>query len=74
MSWEPPTYTDEEILADMEAKAAHWEREALREPEDVAVHCRDYAQHIRVLIELMRLDRLEKDAFNEGETPCNKIG
>jgi hypothetical protein len=59
MSYEQPTYTDEEILADMEMKAAHWEREALREPEEVAVHCRDYAAHLRTLAEMMRMDMLE---------------
>jgi hypothetical protein len=32
MAWEPPTYTDEEILASTEAKAEYWEDQALREP------------------------------------------
>jgi hypothetical protein len=60
MSYEAPDYTDEEILADLEMKAAHWEREALREPENVAFWCRDYAQHIRTMIECLRMDMLER--------------
>jgi hypothetical protein len=60
MSHEPPTYTDAEKFADLELKAAHWEREALREPEEVAVHCRDYARHIRTMIECHRMNMLEK--------------
>ena len=60
LSYEPPT-SDEEKLADLEMKAAHWEREALREPEEVAVHCRDYAAHIRTMAECMRMDMLERD-------------
>jgi hypothetical protein len=61
MSYEPPTYTDEEILASTVAKAKHWEEQALREPEDVAFHCRDYAQHLRTIAECLRMDSLERD-------------
>ncbi len=62
MSWEPPTYTEEEILADMEAKAAHWENEARTSPPDVAEHCLDYAMHLRTLAECFRMNMLERDA------------
>jgi hypothetical protein len=55
-----PTYTDEEILASTEAHAAHWEEQALREPEDVAFHCRDYAKHLRTIVECLRMDLLER--------------
>src|SRR5258708_5960362 len=47
MSYEPPTYTAEEILASTEAHAAHWENEARYSQKDVAFHCRDYAEHLR---------------------------
>jgi len=60
MSYEPPTHTDEEILAITEAHAKYWEEQALREPEDVAFHCRDYAQHLRTIAECMRMDRLDR--------------
>ena len=69
-----PTYTDEEILASTEAHAAHWEEQALREPEDVAYWCRDYATHLRTIAECQRLNMLEKMLSNEGEAPCNKTG
>ena len=59
MAWEPPTYTDEEILASTEAHAKHWEDQALREPEDVAYWCRDYAKHLRTIAECLRMDVLE---------------
>jgi hypothetical protein len=67
MTYEPPTYTDEEIMADLEMKAAHWEREALHEPEEVAVHCRDYAAHLRTLAEMMRMDMLETRLNGVGD-------
>jgi hypothetical protein len=60
MTWEPPTYTDEEILASTEAHARHWENEARYSPADVAFHCRDYAQHLRTIAECLRMDLLEK--------------
>jgi len=60
MAWEPPYYTDEEILADLEIKAAHWELEATLNPE-VADGCLDYAKHIRTMIECLKMDMLEKD-------------
>lgn len=60
MAYHSRTHTDEEILADLEAKAAHWEREALREPEDVAFWCRDYAKHLRTMIECHRMNMLER--------------
>ena len=55
-----PTYTAEEILASTEAHAAHWEKQALREPEDVAYWCRDYAKHLRTIAECLRTDLLER--------------
>jgi hypothetical protein len=60
MAWEPPTYTDEEILAFTEAQAAHWERVADISDPDTAFHCRDYAVHLRTLAECMRIDMLEE--------------
>ena len=71
MSYEPPTYTDEEILASTEAHANHWEDQALRAPEDVAFWCRDYAKHLRVLTELFRLRRLDEafEAASRGQVP-----
>ena len=64
-------YTDEEILASTEAKAEYWEEQALREPEDVAFWCRDYAQHLRVLAELFRLRILDEafEAASRGQVP-----
>src|SRR3954470_4652069 len=44
MSYEPRTYTDEEILADWELKA-HWETVARTCPADAGVYCHDYAAH-----------------------------
>ena len=61
MSWEPPDYTDEEILADWEIKAAHWENEARNSPPDIAVHCLDYAAHLRTLAECLRMDMMGVD-------------
>jgi hypothetical protein len=60
MSYEAPTYTDEEILADWDLKAAHWEKVASQSPSDVALHCMDYAAHIRTMAECLRLDLLER--------------
>src|SRR3954466_4136033 len=60
MSYEPRPYTDEEILADWEIKAAHWENVALTCPSDAAVHCLDYAAHIRTMMECLRMDMLER--------------
>jgi hypothetical protein len=61
MAWEPPTYTDEEKLASTEAHARHWERVAnISEPAE-ALHCRDYAKHLRTIAECLRMDLLEKD-------------
>jgi hypothetical protein len=59
MAWEPPTFTDEEILASTEAHAAHWERVAKISDPDTAFHCRDYAQHLRTIAECLRMDMLE---------------
>jgi hypothetical protein len=68
MSYEPRDYTDEEILADWEMKAAHWELEATLNPDtpEIAAACLDYAKHIRTMMECLRMDRLEKDVSNEG--------
>jgi hypothetical protein len=60
MSYEPPTYTDEEILASTLAKAVHWELEATLNPE-VASVCLDYAKHLRTIAECLRMDILERD-------------
>jgi hypothetical protein len=61
MGYQPPTYTDEEILASTEAKAEYWEEQALREPADVAYWCRDYATHLRTIAECLRMDLLERE-------------
>jgi hypothetical protein len=61
MTYEPPTYTDEEILADLDLKAAHWERQALVGPTDEAWCCIDYAKHIRTMAECVRMDVLERN-------------
>jgi hypothetical protein len=61
MSYELPKYTAEEILASTEAHAAHWEAQALREPEDVAYWCRDYAKHLRTIAECLLMDTLERE-------------
>ena len=61
MGYEPRIYTDEEIIADFELKAAHWEREAARDPAVAAV-CIDYATHLRTLAECFRLDMLDRRA------------
>ncbi len=45
---ETPTHPDEEILADLETKAAHWELEATLNSDapDIAAVCPDYAKHL----------------------------
>jgi hypothetical protein len=60
MGYEPPTYTDEEIVADFEAKATHWEKVAEESEPDTAFHCRDYAAHLRTIAECLRMDLLEQ--------------
>jgi hypothetical protein len=60
MSYEPPTYTDEEILASTVAHAAHWEAVAEHSDPNTAFHCMDYAQHLRTIAECLRMDLLEK--------------
>jgi hypothetical protein len=69
MGYQPPTHTDDKILASTEAHARHWEEQALREPEDVAFWCRNYAQHLRVLAELFKLRRLDEamEAASRGQ-------
>jgi formiminotetrahydrofolate cyclodeaminase len=71
MTYELPKFTDEEILARTEAKAKRWEAQAVREPEDVAFWCRDRAKHLRVLMELFRLRRLDEafEAASRGQVP-----
>ncbi len=54
--------TDEEIFDNLIAKAEHWEREALINPECASV-CLDYAKHTRTMAECVRLDILEKRIF-----------
>jgi hypothetical protein len=44
-----------------ESSAAHWENVATHSPADVAFHCRDYAQHLRTIVECLRMDLLERD-------------
>ena len=61
MSYELPDYTDEEIVADMEMKAAYWESVALTSPPDEAAHCRDYAAHLRTIAECLRMDMMERN-------------
>jgi hypothetical protein len=61
MGYQPPTYTDEEILPSTEAHAAHWEKVANESPSDVAFHCRDYAKHLRTIAECLRMDMLERE-------------
>src|SRR6266403_2652069 len=50
-------------------KASHWELDATLNPDtpDIAAVCLDYAKHIRTMAECLRMDMLEKDAFNEGD-------
>ena len=65
--YEPPDYTDEEILADLESKAAHWELEATLNPDtpEIAAVCLDYAEHIRTMIECLRMDMMERDIVSD---------
>jgi len=67
-----PRRTNAEIIASHEAAAAYWEQQARDNPD--ARYClngradcdlgpgfaADYAQHLRVMIELLRQDELEK--------------
>ena len=46
--------------SDWELKAAHWKDAALTCSADAAVHCFDYAAHIRIIIECLRMDMMEK--------------
>jgi hypothetical protein len=64
MSYEPPTYTDAEKLADLDLKAAHWEKVATESEPETAFHCRDYAAHLRTLAECVRMDALEKQVLD----------
>jgi hypothetical protein len=60
MGYEPPTYTDEEIIASTEASATHWEHVATISDPETAFHCRDYAAHLRTIAECLRMDVLER--------------
>jgi hypothetical protein len=60
VAYVPSTFTDAEILADWDVKAAYWEQEAVLNPEVAAV-CLDYAAHLRTLAECLRMDMLEPD-------------
>jgi hypothetical protein len=73
MSYEPPTDTDKEILADLEDKAAHWELEATLNPDtpEIAAVCLDYAKHIRTMAECLRMDMLERDNRALGPRSIN---
>jgi hypothetical protein len=64
----------QEMPTATERSASHWESVAKDSPADVAFHCRDYAKHLRTIAECLRMDTLEKDIFNEGETPCKNFG
>ncbi len=47
-------------IATLEAQAQHWEEQTLIwQGQPVEQQCRDYAQHIRVMIELQRLKLLD---------------
>jgi hypothetical protein len=50
-----------EMLTATERSASHWESVAKDSSADVAVHCRDYAQHLRTIAECLRMDLLERD-------------
>jgi hypothetical protein len=48
------------LIATMEAKAAHWDEQArIWKGFPVEEQCRDYAQHIRVMVELQKLKQLD---------------
>jgi hypothetical protein len=74
MSYEPQTYTAEEILASTEAHATHWENEARYSDPDVAFQCRDYAKHLRTIAECLRMDLLEHDVAEPRSTPPSAAG
>ena len=64
MTNELPKFTDEERLASTLAHAAHWERVAnISEPAE-ALHCQDYAKHLRTIAECLRMDALEKQVLD----------
>jgi hypothetical protein len=51
--------TEDETIADLAMRATHWRSEAKRfagQPEAVA--CLDYAEHIEVLAEVLRLEQV----------------
>jgi hypothetical protein len=57
--------TEDETIADLAMRATHWRSEALcfaGQPEAVA--CLDYAEHIEVLAEVLRLEQLDDLAAN----------
>jgi hypothetical protein len=52
--------TEDETIADLAMRAADWRSEAKRfagQPEAVA--CLDYAEHIEMLAEVLRLEQLD---------------
>ena len=56
---------EDETIADLAMRATHWRSEAKRfagQPEAVA--CLDYAEHIEVLAEVLRLEQLDDLAAN----------
>ena len=61
MSCEPPTYTEEEVIAGFETKADYWENFARTAEPDTAIQCRDYVAHLRTLAECLRMDLLERE-------------
>jgi hypothetical protein len=60
MSYVPPTYTEEEIIASLERSAAFWEDVAKTGPAAAAEATLDYAMHLRTLAECKRLDLLDR--------------
>ncbi len=58
MTYEPPTFTDEEKAR---LTLGHWERVANISDPDTAFQCRDYAKHLRTIAECLRLNMLERD-------------
>lgn len=63
MTYEPPTFTEDEVIADFEAKADYWEKFARTAEHDAAIHCLDYAAHLRTLAECVRIDLVEKEVM-----------
>jgi hypothetical protein len=61
MTYEPPTYTEEEVIAGFEASADHWEKFARTAEPDATFHCLDYVAHLRTLAKCLRMDMLERD-------------